>query len=171
MKKVGMYHHASGENHGCEAIIRTVSGIIEKGHPGSKYTVTSKYPDYDRELIDTEGKDFNFIELDRFNNVSFEKRTLLLGAPSQLFHAVPLAGWVFKALFKAAKEADVCISVGGDNYSYGKSAALTTIDRYVRKRCKNSILWGCSINPDMLEGKEFAYKVRGLRDFSLILAR
>lgn len=171
MKKVLMYHHASGENHGCEAIIRTVSGICEKQYPGSEYTVTSKYPEKDKALIDTDNKKFNFIPMDILNNVSFEKRTLFLGAPAQLFHSIPFKWIVFKDLLRAAGEADLCVSVGGDNYSYGKSASLTTIDRYVRKKCKNSVLWGCSINPEMLEGKDYAYKVEGLKKFSLILAR
>jgi len=171
MKKITMYHHASCENHGCEAIIRTISGIIDKQYPESKYTVTTKYPGLDARMTADISHKVKFIPLDKLNSVSFEKRTILLGAPSQLFHAIPFKGILFKDLLSAAAESDVCISVGGDNYSYGKSASLTTIDRYVRKKCKNSILWGCSINPEMLKGDEYRYKVDGLRKFSLILAR
>lgn len=171
MKKVTMYHHASCENHGCEAIIRTVSGIIDKQYPDSKYTVTTKYLDFDGKTTADISDKVKFIPMDKLMNTSFEKRTVILGAPSQLFHSIPFSGFIFSDLLSAAKESDVCISVGGDNYSYGKSAALTTIDRYVRRKCTKSILWGCSINPEMLKGKEYSYKVEGLKKFSLILAR
>ena len=171
MKKIVMYHHASCKNHGCEAILRTVSGIIERQYPESEYTVTTKLPEKDREVFSGSKQKFRFLPMDILYKLSFEKRTFIIGAFSQLFHAIPFSRIVFRDLFKAAGEADVCISVGGDTYSYGKSAGLTTIDRYVRKRCKKSVLWGCSINPEMLKGKEYSYKLEGLKKFSLITAR
>ncbi|MBQ2729357.1 MAG: polysaccharide pyruvyl transferase family protein [Clostridia bacterium] len=171
MKRIVMYHHASCENHGCEAILRTVAGITDKQFPETEYTVTTKLPEKDREILsDTKGK-FRLIPMDIFYRLSFEKRTFIIGAFSQVFHAIPFKRLVFKDLLTAAGKADVCISVGGDTYSYGKSAGLTTIDRYVRKKCKKSVLWGCSINPEMLKGKEYSYKLEGLKRFSLITAR
>lgn len=170
MKKVLMYHHASCDNHGCEAILRTTAQIIDK-QCDAEYTVTSMKPLTDDAIANKEKNKFKFILMDKLCNMSFEKRTLILGAFSQLFHSVPFKGIIFKELLAKASEADICISVGGDTYSYGKSAALTTIDRYVRKKCHRSVLFGCSINPEMLKGDEYAYKVEGLRKFSLICAR
>lgn len=170
MKKFVLYHHATCENHGCEAILRTVAGIIEKQYPDSEFAVTTKYLDADAKTI-SDNKKIKFIPLDILNKLTFEKRTLILGAFSQLFHAIPLKSVVFKDLFRSAENADVCISVGGDTYSYGKSAALTTIDRYVRKKCNKSVLFGCSVNPEMLTGAEYKYKLEGLKNFSLITAR
>lgn len=171
MKKVLMYHHASCYNHGCEALLRTISSIVDKQYEGSEFSVSSMIPEYDDSLVNSEKKLMEFKKTDKLCNISFERRTQIIGAFSQLFHSIPLNGWLFKELFRQAKWADVCISVGGDTYSYGKSAGLTTIDKYVRKRCKNTVLWGCSINPEMLEGKEYRYKVEGLKRFSLITAR
>ena len=167
MKKFVMYHHATCENHGCEAILRTVAGIIEKQYPDSEFIATTKYHDADARTV-SDYKKIKFIPLDIFNNFSFEKRTFILGVFSQIFHAIPFKTFVFKDLLGNAKDADLCISVGGDVYSYGKSAALTTIDRYVRKKCKKTVLWGCSINPEMLDENEYKYKLEGLKKFSLI---
>ncbi len=171
MKKVVMYNHASSNNHGCEAIIRTISGIIDKQCSDIQYSLTSMHPDVDEKYLNANGKKFDVFLMDKLCRFSFETRTFIVGAFSQLFHSIPFSRIIFSNFFKKVKDADVCISVGGDTYSYGKSAGLTTIDRYVRKRCKKSILWGCSINPEMLKGKEYAYKVEGLRKFSLITAR
>ncbi len=170
MKKILMYHHASCDNHGCEAILRTTAGIIDK-QCEAEYTVTSMKPVTDDVIANKPEKKFKFILMDKLCNISFENRTVILGAFSQLFHCIPFKGFIFKELFNKAKESELCISVGGDTYSYGKSAGLTTIDRYVRKKCDKSVLFGCSINPEMLKGEEYAYKVKGLRDFSLICAR
>ena len=169
--KVLLYNHGSSYNHGCEAILRTVSGIISKRFPDALYTVSSIRPHEDLELIDTEGGRFNFINSDNFNKLSFEKRRLVVGSLSTVLHNIPMFPHFFKETVEAAKESDAMISVGGDTFSYGKSAELTTISNKLRKYCDRSILWGCSIDAKYLKGDEFKYKVKGLKDFSLITAR
>lgn len=169
--KVLLYNHGSSYNHGCEAIIRTVSGIITKRYPDAKYTVSSFRPEIDAELIDCENGRYKFVGSDRFSNMSFESRKLIIGSVSTVLHNIPFFPHIFKETVAAAKEADVIISVGGDTFSYGKSSELTTVSNKLRKYCDKSVLWGCSIDAKVLEGDEFKYKVRGLRDFSLITAR
>lgn len=169
--KVLLYNHGSSYNHGCEAILRTVSGIISKRYPDAEFTVSSLRPNEDIQLIGEQGGRFRFIGSDNFSKLTFEKRRLIVGSLSTVFHDIPLFNYLFRDTLDAAKEADVMISVGGDTYSYGKSAEITTVSNKLRKYCKKSILWGCSIDSKYLEGNEFRYKIRGLRDFSLITAR
>jgi len=169
--KILLYNHGSSYNHGCEAILRTVSGIISKRFPDALYTVSSLRPREDIELIDTEGGRFNFINSDNFNKLSFEKRRLVVGSLSTVLHNIPMFPHFFKDTVEAAKESDAMISVGGDTFSYGKSAELTTISNKLRKYCGKSVLWGCSIDAKFLEGDEFRYKTKGLKNFSLITAR
>lgn len=169
--KVLLYNHGSSYNHGCEAIVRTVSGIISKRYPDASFTVSSLRPHEDLEYIGTEDGKFSFINSDSFNRLSFEKRRLIVGSTSTVLHNIPMFSSFFKETVDAAKEADVMISVGGDTFSYGKSAELTTISNKLRKYCSKSVLWGCSIDAKFLEGDEFKYKVRGLKSFSLITAR
>ena len=169
--KVLLYNQGSSYNHGCEAILRTISGIITKRFPDAVYTVSSLRPQEDLEYMDTEGGRFRFIDSDNFNKLNFEKRRLVLGSMTTVLHNIPLFPHFFKDTVEAAKESDAMISVGGDTFSYGKSAELTTISNKLRKYCSRSILWGCSIDAKFLEGDEFKYKIKGLKDFSLITAR
>jgi polysaccharide pyruvyl transferase WcaK-like protein len=169
--KVLLYNHASSYNHGCEAIIRTVSGIIEKRYPEAEFTVSSFRPQEDIELIGTEGGKFRFINSDNFNKLTSEKRRLVVGSLSTVLHNIPFFPHFFKDTVEAAKGSDVIISVGGDTFSYGKSAELTTVSNKLRKYCGKSVLWGCSIDEKYLIGNEFKYKIKGLKDFSLITAR
>ena len=64
MKKVLMYHHGSSQNHGCEAILRTISGIIDEKYPDTHYTVSSLNPDHDRFYIGERDGKFEFIYSD-----------------------------------------------------------------------------------------------------------
>lgn len=172
MRKVLMYNHGSSQNHGCEAILRTISGIIDEKYPDTHYTVSSFRPDDDKHFIGEQDGRYEFIYSDLLSRQnSYALRTKILGVFGQLFHRIPLFSVLFKDTVRAAREADLIVSVGGDTYSYGKSAGLTTIDNYLRRLCPRSVLWGCSINPELLEGDGQQYKLEGLSRFSLITAR
>lgn len=171
MKNILFYQHASSDNHGCEAIIRTVSGIIDSQYSDARYTVSSLRPDIDKRYIDTENGKYEFVVSDSFVKLGGAKRQLVLGVFARLFRWIPFFASTFKNTKKAAEEACLAVSIGGDNYSYGKSTVLLTFDKNIKKYCPKTVLWGCSINPDLLEGKEFKYKVKVLKKFSLITAR
>ena len=171
MKKVLMYHHGSSQNHGCEAILRTISGIIDEKYTDAHYTVSSLNPDHDRFYIGERDGKFEFIYSDVMITRLRALRQYYIGAFGKFFHRIPMFSLLFKDTVNAAKEADLIISVGGDNYSYGNSVGFTTIDNHLRRLCPCSVLWGCSINPELLEGRANKYKLKGLSRFSLITAR
>ena len=171
MKKVLMYHHGSSQNHGCEAILRTISGIIDEKYTDTHYTVSSLNPDHDRFYIGERDGKFEFIYSDVMITRLSAFRQYYIGAFGKFFHRIPMFSLLFKDTVNAAKEADLIISVGGDNYSYGNSVGFTTIDNHLRRLCPCSVLWGCSINPELLEGRANKYKLKGLSRFSLITAR
>ena len=171
MKKVLMYHHGSSQNHGCEAILRTISGIIDEKYPDTHYTVSSLNPDHDRFYIGERDGKFEFIYSDVMITRLRALRQYYIGAFGKFFHRIPMFSLLFRDTVNAAKEADLIISVGGDNYSYGNSVGFTTIDNHLRRLCPCSVLWGCSINPELLEGRANKYKLKGLSRFSLITAR
>lgn len=165
-----LYNHGRSYNHGCEAIIRTVTEIIEKRGSGSSFTVSSMRPGEDREMIG-ESEPLSFVASDKFNRLSIYKRRLIVGSMATVLHNIPFFNHFFADTVAAAKRADAIISVGGDNFSYGKSAELTTVSNKLRRLCPVSVLWGCSIDAKYLEGDEFKYKIKGLKGFSLITAR
>lgn len=163
-----LYNHGTSYNHGCEAILRTVAESISKRFPDASFTVSSLRPAEDREMI-KEG--FTFVDSDSFSHLSFKNRRLVVGSIATVFHNIPNFTSLYRGTVESAKSADAIISVGGDTFSYGKSAELTTVSRKLRKYCEKSVLWGCSIDEKYLVGNEFRYKVKGLREFSLITAR
>lgn len=50
-----------------------------------------------------------------------------------------------KDVIKEVENADICISVGGDNYCYPHCTWLYTIDEYAHKLGKKTVLWGASL--------------------------
>lgn len=171
MNKFLFYQHGTSDNHGCEAIIRTVSGIISEEYPDATYAVTSLSPEIDKKYIDTENGKYDFFMSDKYCPWFGKRRIFVLGVFARLFHTIPFFGYMYKETKRAAKESVLAVSVGGDNYSYGRSAYLVTLDKKIMKLCPKTVLWGCSINPELLEGDEFKYKVKILKKFSLITAR
>ncbi len=171
MKNVLLYNQGTCYNHGCEALVRTICGIIEEKYPGSVYCISSSKPHEDKEYIDEENGKYNFVASDVFCKCSFETKRLITGGVCTILGGMPFFSLLYKNTVKAAKKADVAISIGGDTYSYGKSAMLTTIDRNLRRHCKNTVLWGCSINPEYLDPEKHKKKINELKKFSLITAR
>ena len=166
-----LYNHGTSYNHGCEALVRTVSAIISEKIPDARFTVSSIRPHEDLEYIDTENGKYKFVKSDDFTKLSFEKRRLIVGSSSTVLHTIPFFNHFFRETVDAAKRADIMISIGGDTFSYGKSAEMTTVSNKLRKYCGKSVLWGCSIDPKVIVGKEFKYKTEWLKRFSLITAR
>lgn len=170
MKNILFYHHATADNHGCEALIRTIASMNEEALGECEFSITSRHPEVDAKFLDDNNK-YKFIKPDNFKILNSSRAYYYVGMFSRFFHCIPFKKRVLKDAINAAKKADLCVSIGGDNYSYGRSASFITIDKYVKKACNKTVLWGCSINPEMLKGRKYAYKVKGLRKFSLITAR
>ena len=91
-----MYHHASCENHGCEAIIRTVSGIIDRQYPGSEYTVTTKYLAFDgKTTADTR----NQLQLDKGHYID----AYCISLVNKITKAKIMSSKIYKKIIKVAK--------------------------------------------------------------------
>lgn len=64
---------------------------------------------------------------------------------------------------------DIAVSVGGDNYCYeGFSDALAQFNSFFNLKSIKTILWGCSINPTILNDSKV---INDLKKYSLITAR
>ena len=61
-----------------------------------------------------------------------------------------------KELVNEIKNADICISAGGDNYCYGVSDWLYAIDEKVKQENKKLVLWGASLYEE-LEDEELIH--------------
>ena len=140
-KKV-LYMHTGSGNHGCEAIVRTTSKLLN----GPKDVILwSNTRSEDIQYGSAQGfeKVVTSEELERFSPAYFEalvKRKILhnKNANQEVF---------LRELFKDS----VAISVGGDNYCYKWSARQgVMLNKVIRKYCTSSILWGCSVDPEAI---------------------
>lgn len=164
-----LYHHGESTNHGCEAIIRTASMILSQHEPAYFY-VAGKSPSNDEQYL-LEHKNIEFGKDYRLFSFSPDAISLIDSAFGRFFQAVPFLGCQMKATVLVARKADAVISIGGDNYSYGRSAFLSLVDRKLRNYCNISVLLGCSIDKEHLDPKRDQYKIENLRSFTLITAR
>ena len=157
-KKV-LYMHTGSGNHGCEAIIRTTSKLLSGPEDVILWSNTKS-----EDIKYGSAKGFEKIvvpeQLERFSPAYFE--ALL---KRKLFHRKNANMEVFlRELFKNR----IAVSVGGDNYCYEWSAKQAVmLDKEIRKYCRSSVLWGCSIDPEAIT-EEIREDLAG---FDLITAR
>ena len=59
----------------------------------------------------------------------------------------------FNPILKQSSWADFAFSIGGDNYCYGVPTFIYLINKELRKRNVKTILWGCSVEPDAIQGE------------------
>lgn len=165
--KYAFYSHGGCENHGCEAIVRTLSAMIKKNEPDSEiklYTLDAKsdmagkLPNIDRT------EEFNYIRpatttpLQKIKISMLSKRSQ--GLADEYFYSLSCKN-------PSLRENDIYISVGGDNYCYGDGHMAAAFNRELKRLEKKTVLWGCSIGEeDITEGK-----LCDLKSFDLIVAR
>ena len=157
-----LYGHGGSGNHGCEAIVRSTVGIL-----GGEIELLSQHPGQDlRYGIDqvcrvTEDTD---TPLKRGSLSWFlsSLETKLTGKYDRYFR------YTKEKLMSRAARGDVFLSIGGDNYCYPGTEHLAAINRNLRKKGVKTVLWGCSVEPGLLENPVVAEDLGG---FDLITAR
>lgn len=143
MKYVLYYHTGSG-NHGCEAIVRTTAKIL-----GVKPTLFSTAMEEDKKY-----------ELDQISNLHDDTRKALVRKSPEFFSSAvqeKLTGkttlntkYTREKLLSAIDKDDICLSIGGDNYCYAGIEVLADLNKLICKRKAKTVLWGCSIDPEVI---------------------
>lgn len=157
-----LYGHGGSGNHGCEAIVRSTVGIL-----GGEIELLSQHPEQDlRYGIDqvcrvTEDTDTP-LKRGSLNWFLSSLETKLTGKYDRYFRCTK------EKLMSRAARGDVFLSIGGDNYCYPGTEHLATINRNLRKKGVKTVLWGCSVEPSLLENPVVAEDLGG---FDLITAR
>ncbi|WP_163193889.1 polysaccharide pyruvyl transferase family protein [Clostridium thermarum] len=163
--KVFMFGHTSNENHGCEAIIRSTSDLINRAFNNKSIKVASFNHEKDTNIyiknIDgyishcTEIRKYTipWIKTVYFNKVSkdFEKSYII----SQ------------REAIQEAVSSDICLSVGGDNYCYGEPVHLYAMNRVIKRSGKKLVLWGASIDTTAISDR----MEEDLRSFDALFIR
>jgi len=162
--KIMMFAHGGSLNRGCEAIVRSSTGIIKEGIGGAQVFLLSDRPDTDQ-IIGTLDHiyDGSSIPIPKYS-----PQWLMSLLRVRLFKDEKYAlGKIHNNVIKHIGKADICMSIGGDNYCYGEQPGWYEINRRIKKQGKKLVLWGCSIGEEDLTPR----KLEDLKTFDLILAR
>ncbi len=160
-----LYGEGTFLNKGCEAIVNTTIKKIQKIGKGEivlstndlaydsqyyKDIITKYVKGYyqESELTEEEKEKIKYYQTIPFDYTNFEK----------IYE---------KDCLKEIENADICMSVGGDNYCYGEPNWIYTINKEIKAKNKKNIFWCTSL----FEEIESAEMIRDLKTFDVIVAR
>ena len=160
MKTIMLYNHGGCGNRGCEAIVRSTSALFADR---ADIVLASDQAQSDREtglgdlkrIISSEISPYSIRRI--INSIAFR-----LGAPREQEVARK-----HSTVIDQGARSGVCLSVGGDTYCYGHQEHLQVINGRLKKKNKPLVLWGCSVEPDIIKGQT----LEDLRAYDLIVAR
>lgn len=159
-----MYVHGGSKNHGCEAIVRTTTEILNE--IDSRPTLLSYAQQEDiryglddivevvQEIRPINKKTFAFIKAYLFQKITGKYHQM-----DVLMHA--------EAINKLPKK-DMAFFIGGDNYCYSDAKNYRFINQHMKKKAKKLVLWGTSVEPKLLEDPEIR---KDIMTFDYIVAR
>lgn len=166
--RYAFYSHGGSQNHGCEAIVRTLSSMIKKEKPDSFLKL------YTFKKAEDEKAGFPFVdEMEEFDysvkpkNVNFSDKIKIALYSKQSQKKADDFYYTIACRNPSLKKNDVYISVGGDNYCYGDGHVAKAMNTTLRSMGKKTVLWGCSIGPEDMTPD----KIEDLKGFDLIVAR
>ena len=156
------------KNKGCEAILDVTASQIKKACKQNKVIVATDDLHYD--------KNYHLDKVDKYvshciqhlpEGLSKEEQELISIAENSPFDYKNYEKVYQKRVLEEIPNVDVVMSIGGDNYCYGASEWLYTIDYYTKENNKKLVLWGASIQEENLDD-EF---LRDLKRFDLLVFR
>lgn len=160
--KYVLYNHIGSANHGCEALVRTISDVFG---PENVVLLT--------EAIEEE-KRYGICDLlevkpamsKQHSPFEFLKAFAALKIKNNYF---PLDILPYQnAIKKFTHKDDVMVSIGGDIYCYDNYPKYILLHSFAKRYVKKSILLGCSIEPSSLCDSNL---INDLRSYDVISAR
>lgn len=159
-----LYGNGSSGNHGCEAIVRGTVKLL--GTDTNTFRIQSENSQEDKRYGLEELSEIFPAKSNRRKDFRFWRayaKLKLTGSYTDMDGLYYLPG-----VDKAAAVSDVALSVGGDNYCYGGTGIYAYLNQAYKKRGVKTVLWGCSIEPDVVAQKEVA---EDLAQYDSIVAR
>lgn len=141
MKKILLYGHGGACNHGAEAILRTSVPVFREA--GVPILLSTHFPDQDRafgldRLVDRLiPADLSLVPKERAAGAFEEKERIAAG--------------IYREALAEIDSGTICVGIGGDNYCYPNWHRQSVFHRTVKARGGQSILWGCSVQPEMID--------------------
>lgn len=158
--KVLLYPHGGSENHGCEAIVRSTSIILNQDN----LILFSSSVQQDIKYGLSEFCDIKSME----SPITKRMERIIAAIKYRLFsNKTAYDCLYFKNIIKEADTADMALSIGGDNYCYGVPSHIMLVNHELRKKGLPTVLWGCSIEPTAIKDS----LLEDLRGYKLIISR
>lgn len=165
MKNIYLYAHGGSGNHGCEAIVRSTVKILKEMGYNAPILISAN-PEEDSIYgvnqickIIKDKQPYSKFSLD-FLHAYYD-----LKIKKDFTSMDELA---YKRVIGQIKPGDIVLSIGGDNYCYADVKKYVMLHNMVLKRGAKTVLWGCSVEPDIVKNPEIA---EDLSHYSLIVAR
>ncbi len=162
--KTVLYAHGGSKNHGCEAIVRSTVNML-KGVGDKPLLVTDQKTEdvlYGIDKICTLTESNKAINKASLSFAQAYFKLKLLKQPDAMDALLYSNG------VKAAEKGDVALSIGGDNYCYKNLNHYIMLHNEYRKRGVKTVLWGCSVEPELLNDPRIA---EDIAKYQLITAR
>lgn len=159
--EIVLYGNGGSGNHGCEAIVRGTFSLLQR-----PLAIASEAIDEDLKYgLDKCGNIYS-AKSDSISKIQFIKAyaNLKLGRNYAEMDCLPY----LDSIKKISKKTELALSVGGDNYCYSNQLFYACLNRMYRKQGIKTVLWGCSIEPEVVQNKQIALD---LKSYDLIVAR
>jgi|GEM_PF-49050 len=164
-KKILLFGQGTYLNRGCEAIVKTTALSIKRVNKSNSVRVATFDFYYDRnyhnKIIDKYIKHNIKNELNEQDKLKENELITKNASPAKLEE------FYEKNVISEIDLADICFSIGGDNYCYDPPVWLFVLDKEAKERNKKLVLWGASIEKKSLDIEA----IKDLRKFDIILAR
>lgn len=159
-----LYGHGGSSNHGCEALARSTCQIVSQHLTDSKFYLATPKPHEDNKYGLNQICSLECIAL-RKKNLDYYLAYLgmKLTGNYALFDIYPYAEFA-----REHRDCKIAISIGGDNYCYGDSQTYAMLNKLFRRAGKKTVLWGCSIEPEVLESADV---IADMKRYAHIVAR
>ena len=165
MKHYILYYHGGSCNHGCEALVRTTAELLD--YKNNKITLASFRPEddfkYGIEQFCDIHKMYELKDVSRWN-----PKWLKAYADFKFGNKPNAVDDLLMLEALGAKKGDIALSIGGDNYCYNDTQGLIRANELFRRNGIKTVLWGCSIEPELLDDPVIADDIS---KFDLITAR
>lgn len=160
--KYVLFNHIGSANHGCEALVRTISDLLL---PDNEVALLSETPD--EEVRYGLPKEIQVINAKVNNGFSMDyaKAYLRLKLMKNYF---PMDAYPYYPAIRKLGSDVIGISIGGDVYCYENYPKYILIHQQFVKQGIKTVLLGCSLEEELFKDKAF---LEDLRSYDYISAR
>lgn len=165
MKNVVLYGHGGSNNHGCEALVRTITEIIKNNIQDANVILYSNNPESDYKWGVNEVVD----EIRKMPEPSLIARIVRKVKSILKIKNNDINNSIAKKFVKQLKNIDIAVSIGGDNYCYSKdfNYLFYKINNLLHKKNIRTIFFGCSIEEKFIDEE----MIEDLHRYDLITVR